>query len=179
MNSQHSGWKLFVAGALLAIASVAVTSAQAQPFGGPGGPGAHGGPGGAGFGAMMGGPNMDRMLERINATPEQRAQIKQITDTAMADMKGQRESGRALHEQAMALFTQPVVDARAAEELRQKQMAQRDATSKRMLQMMLDVSRVLSPEQRKQIADTMGQRRDMMQRHQHERQGLDAPKAGG
>ena len=36
--------------------------------------------------------------------------------------------------------------------------------------------RVLTPEQRKQMADYMTQRRDMMQRHQRERQAIDAPK---
>jgi protein CpxP len=176
MTLQPNALKWFVAGAVLALASLAVTTAQAAPMGG--GPGGHhGGPGG--YGAMMGGPHMDRMLDRINATTEQRAQIKQITAAAQVDMKAQHESGRALREQFMALFAQPTVDARAAEELRQKQMLQRDAASKRMLQMMLDVSQVLSPDQRKQIADSMAERRNMMQRHQRERQSIDTPKAGG
>ena len=177
MTLQPSALKWFVAGAVLALASLAVTMAQAAPMDGPGGPGGHGGA--DGFGAMMGGPRLDRMLDRINATPEQRAQIKQISASAGVDLKAQHDAGRALREQFMALFAQPTVDARAAEELRQKQMVQRDAASKRVLQAMLDVSRVLSPEQRRQIADTMAQRRDMMQRHQRERQSIDTPKAGG
>jgi len=119
------------------------------------------------------------MLDRINATTEQRAQIKQITAAAQVDMKAQHESGKALRQEFVALFSQPTVDARAAEELRQKQMLQRDAASKRMLQMMLDVSAVLSADQRKQIADSMAQRREMMQRHQRERRGIDTPKSGG
>ena len=85
-------------------------------------------------------------------------------------MRAQHEAGRALREQAMALFTQPTVDANAVEALRQKQMAVHDEASKRMTQAMLEISRVLTPEQRKQIAEQMTQRREMMQRHQRERQ---------
>jgi len=177
MTLQPNAIKWFVAGAVLAIASLVVTTAQAAPMAGPGGSGHHGGA--DGFGVMMGGPRLDRMLDRINATAEQRAQIKEITASAGADLKAQHETGKALREQFMALFAQPTVDARAAEELRQKQMVQRDTASKRVLQAMLDVSRVLSPEQRRQIADHMAQRRDMMQRHQRERRSVDTPKAGG
>ena len=42
---------------------------------------------------------------------------------------------------------------------------------------MLEISRVLTPEQRKQMAEHMSQRSEMMQRHQRERQGIDAPKS--
>ena len=76
----------------------------------------------------------------------------------------------------MALFTQPTVDARAAEALRQQMLAQHDQASQRMLQTMLDVSRVLTPEQRKTLSDRMQQRRSMMERHRHERQSLDGAK---
>jgi Spy/CpxP family protein refolding chaperone len=38
------------------------------------------------------------------------------------------------------------------------------------------VSRVLTPEQRAQWAERMGQRRQMMERHQHERRQLDRPR---
>ncbi len=177
MTLQLNGLKWFAAGTLLALASLAVTTTQAAPMGG--GPGGHHQGGHAGFGGMMGGPHMDRMLDRLNATADQRAQIKQLAAAAEEDMRAQHESGKALRDQFTALLAQPTVDARAAEELRQKQMAHRDIASKRMLQMMLDVSRVLTPEQRKQVADTMGQRREMMQRHHRERQSIDTPKAGG
>jgi len=131
---------------------------------------------GMGPGGMMGGM-VPQMLDRVHATPEQRAQIKQIMDGHAGEMRAQREAGRALRDQAMALFTQPTVDANAVEALRQKQMAMHDAASKRMTLAMLELSRVFTPEQRKQLAEQMGQRRDMMQRHQEERRMLDAPKS--
>ncbi len=159
--------KLVAAGTLLALAGGAGTLAVAAPHGG------HGGPAG-----MMGGQMIARMLDRVDASAEQRAQIKQITDAAAADRKAQRDSGRTLREQMLALFAQPTVDAQAAEALRQQQLAMHDAQSKRMLQTMLQISQVLTPQQRQQLVDGIGQRRDMMQRHQRERRNLEAPKAG-
>jgi protein CpxP len=94
--------------------------------------------------------------------------VKAIVDAAKADLKAQHESGGALREQQMQLFVQPTVDARAAEALRQQMLSRHDAASKRMLQAMLDVSRVLTPEQRQQIAARMAERRSMMERHPHE-----------
>jgi periplasmic protein CpxP/Spy len=44
--------------------------------------------------------------------------------------------------------------------------------SKRMLQAQLDVARVLSPEQRKLMAERMNQHRAMMERHRSERESL-------
>ena len=106
----------------------------------------------------MHGRMVERALDSVNATAEQRAQIKQITDRAAVDMKAQRESGRAVREQAAALFSQPVVDANAAEALRQQMLQQHDQRSRRMMQTMLEVSRVLTPEQRKQLAERMVKR---------------------
>ena len=67
----------------------------------------------------------------------------------------------------------PNVDAAAAESLRQQMLQQHDQASRRMLQAMLDVSKVLTPEQRvklgermKQRADTMRERRQRMEREQ-------------
>lgn len=126
---------------------------------------------------MMGGPgHIEHMLDAVNATADQRSQIKTIMAAAHADLKAQHEAGRALHEQSMQLFTQTTVDARAAEALRQQMMAQHDTASKRMLQAMLDISRVLTPEQRQQLAAKMAQRQAAMQarRAAHEAQAKPA-----
>ena len=163
--------RLVLAGlALAAAGSFAAVAVHAQGRG-PGGP----------DGFMMGGPMaghmMGRMLDSVNATDAQKAQIRQIMDAARADMKAQHEAGRALRDQMTQLFTQPVVDAKAAEALRQQMLQQHDQVSRRMMQAMLDVSRVLTPEQRQQLAQKMKQRHDMMERHMRERQQLDgAPK---
>jgi periplasmic protein CpxP/Spy len=165
--------RLFAAGVVLAVAGTASIAALAHPMG----PGMHAddGPGIGGPGGMMQGP--ERMLDQVNATPEQRAQIKQIMQGAAADLKAQRESRVALRDQTMKLLAQPNVDAGAVEAVRQQMLAQHDLSSKRMMQAMVDASRVLTPEQRVKLADGMKQRRDMMQRHHQERRALEAPKS--
>jgi protein CpxP len=171
--------RLYLAGLSLALAGAFATSVQAAPGGagmmGQGameGHGGHGGPGGGMFDGMM-----MRLLDRVNATPEQRTQIQQIMQSQASEMRAQREAGRALRQQSMALFAQPTVDTKAVEALRQKQMALHEAASQRMTAAMLQISGVLTPEQRKQMAETMSQRSEMMQRHQRERQAAEAPKS--
>lgn len=155
---------------LVAVLSSIALSAAASPHEG------HGRHGGPGMG-MMEGRMADRMLDSVNATAEQRAQIKQITERARTEMQAQHEAGRALREQGMTLFTQPTVDANAVEALRQQMMQQHDQASRRRMQAMVEVSRVLTPEQRTQLAERMQQRRGMMQRHMHERRALEGAPA--
>lgn len=124
----------------------------------------------AGAPMMFGGPGMGRMLEQVNATADQRAQIEQILKATRTDMQAQHEAGRALREQAMQLFTQPTVDAAAAESLRQQMLAQHDKASQRTMQAMLEISSVLTPEQRQQLAAQMKKRAETMKQHRHERQ---------
>ncbi len=177
--------RLYLAGLSLALAGALATGVQAAPGGpgmmGQGGMMGHGpmaGPGGQGrHGGDMFEGMMTRMLDRVNATPEQRAQIQKIMQTQATEMRAQHEAGRALRQESMALFAQPTVDAAAVEAQRQKQLALHDAASKRRTTAMLEISRVLTPEQRKQMADHMGQRGEMMQRHQRERQAIEAPKS--
>lgn len=157
------GLRWVVAGLVLAISATVALSAWAMPGGGHG---RHGGMGSHGM--FMGSPErmgraVDHMLDGLNATDAQRAQIKQIVQQAAADLKGQRDSARALREKGMQLFTAPTVDAAAAESVRQQMIAQHDTTSRRVLQAMLDVSRVLTPEQRAKVGERMQQRHQRMQ----------------
>ncbi len=158
--------RLMVATMVLAVASgLTLTSAQAAP--GREMHGGHGGPAGMAGGPMMGGPHMvERMLDVVSATAEQRTQIKTIMDSARADSKALHETLKGLRDQELTLFTQPTVDARAAEALRAQQSGVHDQVSKRMLQAKLEVSRVLTPEQRKQLADRMKEMRAKMSQRQ-------------
>ena len=176
----HKPLHLLMATLTVALVAGFAQTANAAPGGGPGGP-----PDGAPYGMMDGMGGMQhmgahghagRMLDTVNATPEQRAQIKQILDTARTESRAQHDAGRKLHEQGQALFAQPNVDARAVEALRQQQMALHEQASKRMTQVMIDISRVLTPEQRKMLADSRAQRQDMMERHRAERATLEKAK---
>jgi protein CpxP len=136
-----------------------------------------GGMGMGGHGGMMSGRMLDRMLKDVKATDAQRAQIQKIADSARTDITKLHEGGRALHEQSMALMTQPTVDAAAAEKLRQQMLAQHDQVSKRMLSAMLDISKVLTPEQRATLATRMKEHQKMREEHRghegHEGHGDD------
>ena len=142
---------------LASLLSLSAAYAMAQgPMGGPGGPGGpgeHGGRGGSEM--MMGGGHMAHMLDEAGASEAQRAQIKQIMGAAQADLKAQRDAGRKLHEQGMALFTAPVIDAAAIEAHRQQMLAQHDQMSKRISQAMVEAAKVLTPEQRAKLAEKM------------------------
>ena len=178
--------RLLLSSLLVGGAALSAVAVQAQPMP-PGGPG--GASGQAGHrGHMMGGEHghhgggMDmkwsgRMLDAVKATPEQRAQIQKIMEGARTDLQAQREAGNALRGQLMQAMAQPNIDANAVEQVRQKMLAQHDQVSKRRMQAMVDAGRVLTPEQRKQLSERMGQRRDMMERHHRERRTLEAPKS--
>ena len=151
------GMKWMLTSMVVAVAATFALSAWAQP-------GHHGmGMPGEGPGMMMGGGRgVDHMLDGLNATDAQRTQIKQIFKAAADELKGQRESRRALHERSMQIFAAPNVDAAAAESVRQQMLQQHDQASKRMLQAMLEAGKVLTPEQRAKLAERTKQRGDMM-----------------
>jgi periplasmic protein CpxP/Spy len=167
--ASQPGTRLAATALLVAVLGSVTLSAWAMPHGG--GHGAHGGPG---MGMMMfGGRGLERMLDGVNATAEQRTQIKAIAERAATDLKAQREAGKGTREQFMSLFTQPTVDANAAEALRAQTLQQHDQASRRVLSAMIEISRVLTPEQRKQLAERMQQRRSMMERHMSERRSME------
>lgn len=166
----------WVSASVFAVAAVvAVSGAHAQPA--PDGAGPRGmhhrqpmGRPGMEPGVMMfsGSPEhiaraVDHMLDGLSATDAQRTQVKQIAVAAAADLKAQHQAERGLHDRSLQIFTAPTVDANAAETLRQQMQAQRDQSSRRVLQAMLDVSRVLTPEQRAQLGVRMKQQQAMMQ----------------
>ena len=116
---------------------------------------------------------IDHMLDGLNASDAQRGQIKQIAAGAATDLKAQGEAGRALRQRAMQAFTAPTVDAGAVEQVRQQMLQQHDQMSRRMTQAMLDVARVLTPEQRARLGERMRDRQARDGRS-HEAHGVDA-----
>ncbi len=151
-SSARRRW-LISAALLLALGGVMATSALAQPGGGHHGAGM----------MFQGSPEqvgraIDHMLDGVAASDSQRSEVKQIAQAAAADLKGQREVTRSLRERALQVFTAPNVDANAAEMLRQQMQAQHDQGSRRMFQAMLDISRVLTPEQRAKLGERFKQR---------------------
>jgi Spy/CpxP family protein refolding chaperone len=122
--------------------------------------GMHGDMAGGGMMMFRGSPErmaraIDRLLDGLTATDAQRSQIKQIAAAAAGDLRAQAEAGRGLRQRAMQAFTAPNVDAAAVEQVRQQMLQQHDQMSRRMSQAMLDVARVLTPEQRARLGERM------------------------
>ena len=147
--------------------------------------------GGMGEGGMFGGSpermgrKIDFMLDGLNASDAQRSQIKQIAAQAAADLKTQADAGRGLRERGMEILASPTVDANAAEKLRQQMLQQHDQMSRRVMQAMLAVANVLTPEQRMKLGERMHDRQarmqDRMKRMQdrmHDRMQGHGPAAG-
>jgi Spy/CpxP family protein refolding chaperone len=166
-----------LAATCIAVSSATALSAWAQPMPGAGMMGHHESRGGHG-GPEQIGRQLDHMLDGLNATDAQRAQIKQIAQAAEADLKTQRDAGRALRDKQMQIFTAPTVDANAAEAVRAQMVAQHDQVSRRTTQAMVEASKVLTPEQRAKLGERLKQRQaqmnERMQRMDRERSA--APK---
>jgi Spy/CpxP family protein refolding chaperone len=188
------GGRRVLLGGVVALAATLGTAAWAQPASAPGtgygmGQGqmgqrhmghGHMGQGmsqGHGMGGMMlfGSPKridraVDRMLDGLNASDAQRSQIKQIAQGAASDLKAQFAAGKKLREQGLQLFAAPTIDTAAVEALRQQMLAQHDQASKRVMQALLDIGQVLTPEQRAKFVERIelrkAQRQDRLQRMQ-------------
>jgi protein CpxP len=131
-----------------------------QHFGMHGG-GMHGGL----FGGPFGGPltpaqiddRIDRMTKHLaielDATADQQAKLATIAKAAVGDLRQLREKAQAARSQGMTLLTAPSIDRTAIERLRTEQMGLAETASKRVAQALADAADVLSPEQRRKVAD--------------------------
>ena len=175
-------FRLFTLTALIGFIGAVSQIAHAAP-GGHGAMGGHGdmaAMGGRGTGMDGGGQmgHMSRVLDRVGASAEQKAQIKTIMESAHNELKPVHAQMKLLRDQSTALFTQPAVDANAAEALRLQMQTLHSQVSKRMLQAMVESSRVLTPDQRAKMADMMNKRRAMAERHRAEAESLMGKPAG-
>lgn len=125
------------------------------------------GEGGMVFGGPMAARRLDHMLKEVGASDAQRGQIRQIAEQAQTDLKALREKGRALREDDLGLWAQPQLDPAAIEAHRQAELAQHDQVSKRVTQALLEVAKVLTPEQRMKLVETLKAQRA----HRAERRG--------
>jgi Spy/CpxP family protein refolding chaperone len=125
---------------------------------------AHGGYGGWHRGGFMGGPldaaavdeHLDRMLKHlyveIDATDEQKQRLAPIVKQAAKDLLPLRDKARDARKKASELLTQDSIDRNAIETLRTEQLQLVEQASRRFTLALADVADVLTPAQRKQIA---------------------------
>lgn len=137
----------------------AIGAVGAVQAGGPFG----GGPfGGAPFGGKMGGPGfggpfashmLDRALDRVEASEDQRETIRGIIDEAVTELSALTADMDDRKEQFTALLAAETIDRDAFETLRQDVLATGDAVSSRAMAAFLDAAEVLTPEQRSTLLE--------------------------
>lgn len=122
-----------------------------------------------GFPAEWGSPLYDRMVDaviayhadrairhlavEIDASQQQQDKLRAIADGAVKDLLPVRQKLMAARASARDLLTRETVDRAAIEQFRTDMLATHDAVSKRIVQAAADAAEVLTPEQRRKIAD--------------------------
>ena len=129
---------------------------------------AHAGFGGWHRGGFLSGPvdparldeHLERMLKHfsveIDATDAQRQKLAPIVKGAARDLLPLRTQLHEARRQAVELLSRDSVDRAALESLRESQLRLADQASRRFTQALADVADVLTPEQRKQLAERIG-----------------------
>ena len=102
---------------------------------------------------------IDRMTKHmaieLDATADQQVKVANILKAAVADLRPLHEKAHATRAQAVALLTAPTIDRSAIERLRAEKIELAETASKRIAQALADVADVLSPEQRRKLANWM------------------------
>ena len=145
--------------AVLGAGGFAATAAPAGPS-----PADEAGPDGPGFMARR----LERILDRVNATPGQRGQIRGIWSGLRPQLRAAHQQHAALRKQIVAALTGPTINAADVEKLRQQSMTFADKTSALFTQGIVATAQVLTPEQRKLAQQEFD-------RHEGHRFGMGAP----
>jgi Spy/CpxP family protein refolding chaperone len=152
--------------AIAALAGVGVAGALSQDYGrmqrfgmggGDGRPGMHMqanfrhgmGFGGPGFGRH----HLERMLEEVDATPEQEDKLEAIMDKLHDDVRPIMRGFRDTRDDVAKLLGAVTIDREAAEKLRAERVAAVDEASRKLTTALLDAAEVLTAEQRAELAE--------------------------
>ena len=101
---------------------------------------------------------IERMLTRVDATDEQKAEIKTIVDRLAADTQSIREGFAADRESMIVMLTGPEIDRDAMEAMRTAQMDRADALSREAVEALADAASVLTQAQREALAERVAYR---------------------
>jgi periplasmic protein CpxP/Spy len=140
--------KPFIAGiaaTLVTLASLAGVAAFAK------------GPGGAG---PLGGKMIERLLDRVEASEDQKTKINAIVERTRTEMQDLGTEQRASIAELAEILKAPTIDRAALEAKRVERMSKLDQRTKVMTTAFADIAEVLSPEQRKEAAELIQKRMD-------------------
>jgi len=106
--------------------------------------------------------NIERMTRHfaveVDATVEQQAKLAVIAKAAANDLLPLREQAQRARQDGLDLLAAPTVDRAAIERLRTSEIQLADQASKRIAQAIADAAEVLTPEQRKALAERISYR---------------------
>jgi len=106
--------------------------------------------------------HLDRMLKHlyveVDATDAQKQKLEPIVKQAAKDLLPLRDKARDARKRAVELLTADAIDRNAFEALRAEQLQLAEQASRRFTQALADMAEVLTPAQRKQIAERVARR---------------------
>jgi protein CpxP len=103
---------------------------------------------------------MKHLAVELDATTEQQEKLAGIARDAVKELLPIREEALAARKRGLELLTQPTVDRAAIEALRAEQIARAETASKRLARALGDAAEVLTPEQRKKLAERVEEMRE-------------------
>lgn len=99
------------------------------------------------------------MLAKVGATDDQKAEVRTILRSAVTELAPLHQQHVANREAIRATLAAPTVDKAAVDSLRVSELKLADQASLRIQQAVLAAADVLTPEQRKALAERIAQRR--------------------
>lgn len=92
------------------------------------------------------------VLQKVDASAQQRQQVKAIAKSALTDLMPLREEHRASRQAALDALAQAAIDRQALENIRRTELQRAETASTRIVQAMADIAEVLTPQQRTELA---------------------------
>jgi uncharacterized membrane protein len=95
----------------------------------------------------------DWILSRVEASDEQRQQVKAIVQATAQDLAPMREQHHQNKQTMLQSLTQPTINRTALGDIRRAELQLVERASERMVAALADVAEVLTPEQRTRLAE--------------------------
>lgn len=97
----------------------------------------------------------DWMLSRVDASDEQRQQVKAIVQATVQELAPMREQHHQNKQTMLLSLTQPTINRTALGDIRRAELQLAETASERLVAALADVAEVLTPEQRTRLAEFM------------------------
>ena len=95
-------------------------------------------------------------LSRIDASEQQRAQVKTVVQAAIEDLLQLREEHQSNRKAMVTALMEPSVDRAELDRIRSAELSLMDRGSQRIVSALADAAEVLTPEQRAKLAEMAG-----------------------